>query len=629
MAHRKKTTPGGITTLFGTLLTNCLLLIGSQFSTYAQTATLSVTNFGARGDAVQFLASTVSNSATITIQSTNRLSTSDVGKLVLLFGGGPATTATNNQDLVGQIVQVVNGTNLTLSVHAGLTTNQVTGIYGTQNAGSFQQCINACTGTNTVVTIPSGRYLLISPQVLDPNFVMQNEFETHQAVTIQKGGIHFLGADRDSTVLLGCGAWQIKGAYAYRGFIFACQGPVTNDAPLIFDNLTMDGGVATGNMSYHGFPAMTTDGSGWDVTHDAILDIGTPPLHAFKSFRNCAFTHWRGEILKSVAPLTDGFIEVTNCLFSDANASCFNFSFTHDINGCTFSNVQEVAEFYEAYASNACSLRNCLITNVSGGVLAINGALTNHVPPQYTITSNLISVLQKGNGIMTTPAQNVSITGNKFFDAGTAIALGVSGYQGTAVNSNITVAFNQFYNCDFPVQVEGAGVNSVINVAVYSNSAISGAWFAYGYGWSTNVVFTQNEATGMAGGLNSTTLSGQFYVDDTSNHFPPHQFLDVTGQTNTISYTYGMRHQIWVNVTNAKFVLDDSHASQIPSGAALTITHTGNYPVPLYLSLAMNTTPTWVSNGFTVQCQWTNGVWNLLSLSKPPLPPTDLHVLGP
>jgi hypothetical protein len=33
--------------------------------------TLNVTNYGVRGDAVQFLANTISNSAIITIQSTN------------------------------------------------------------------------------------------------------------------------------------------------------------------------------------------------------------------------------------------------------------------------------------------------------------------------------------------------------------------------------------------------------------------------------------------------------------------------------------------------------------------------------------------------------------------------------
>ena len=36
-----------------------------------------------------------------------------------------------------------------------------------------------------------------------------------------------------------------------------------------------------------------------------------------------------GEMVKSVASLMDGYIEVTNCAFLDGVASGFNFNFTH------------------------------------------------------------------------------------------------------------------------------------------------------------------------------------------------------------------------------------------------------------------------------------------------------------
>ncbi len=185
--------------LLGTVLGH----IGPIAFSLAQSSSLNVADFGARGDAVQLLAGTVSNSANITVQSTNRLSEADVGKLVLLSGAGPYTTPTNNQDLVATILEVSNGTNATISMAAGATSNSVSAVVGTQNAQAFQRCVDACSGTNTVVQIPTGHYLLLSPQAMDAGSVMQTWADTHPAVTIQKGGIHFLGTDRDSTVLLG------------------------------------------------------------------------------------------------------------------------------------------------------------------------------------------------------------------------------------------------------------------------------------------------------------------------------------------------------------------------------------------------------------------------------------------
>jgi len=52
-------------------------------------------------------------------------------------------------------------------------------------------------------------------------------------------------------------------------------------------------------------------------------------------------------MVKSVVGGMDGLIQMTNCAFLDGNASGFNFAFTHNINGCLFSNVFMAMEFYE------------------------------------------------------------------------------------------------------------------------------------------------------------------------------------------------------------------------------------------------------------------------------------------
>ena len=67
---------------------------------------------------------------------------------------------------------------------------------------------------------------------------------------------------------------MLQSGYVWRGFLFDFRAPITNDFPVSFENLTMDGGVQQGNTSIHGIIANTVDGLGWDQTHDAIVIRG-------------------------------------------------------------------------------------------------------------------------------------------------------------------------------------------------------------------------------------------------------------------------------------------------------------------------------------------------------------------
>ncbi len=575
---------------------------------------LNITNFGARGDAVHIQANTLNGSRVVTVSSTNALSDADAGKLILLFGIGPATTPTNHQDFIGRIIRVLNGTNVTLSAPAGCTATQVTGICGTQNAEALQKCVDACSGSNTVVNIPAGNYLLVPTNLLNPDYVMRSSGETQAAVAIRKGGIHFLGDDRDDTVLIGCGAWQLKTNHVIRGQLFVCQGPVTNDAPLIFENLTMDGGLANGSQSYHGFPARTTDGAGWDLTHDAVIDRDRPPLHLFKAFRNCRFIHWRGEMLKSVVTWTNGFIEVSHCDFEDGNASAFNFSFSHDINNCTFSNLDMAMEFYEGYMAGPSVFENSTVRDVRGD-LVIVGALTNRVTPAYTISNNALE--SRDFGILLGPARNIIIASNQFSGQSFGIGTG-AGYQGKDCNGNILIENNFFTNVNTPFLVQAGGADRMENVTLRNNMAVKGAAFADGWGWSTNIFFSGNVTTNFRMGLKGVRLQGQWYLDDLSNQFPPHPLNDNIGTNNVITYALGARQQTATSKTNSTFRIDDSAPEKIPAGATLQIVHKGKFAAPLYLSTTRsNTVPVIMpASGCSVLCAWTNKAWSVVSSSK-------------
>lgn len=591
-------------------------------------AMLNVTNFGAQGDATQMFVKTVSNSSVVTIQSTNQLSNADVGKLILLFGAGPATTPTNHQDLVASITQVSGGTNVTLSLPTGATSNNVLATYGTQNATAFQNCINAASGTNTIVSIPAGTYLLISPAAISPSFVMQNYSDQYPAVTVQKGGLHFLGAGMTNTILMGCGAWQNKGSWGYRGYMFALQGPVTNDAPLIFDSLTMDGGVPAGNTSFHGSPISTNDGSGWDNTHHAVVDVGPPPLQAHKAFQNCAFRHWRGEMFTSFISQWDGFILVTNCVFSDGNATAYNFNFTHNIVGCTFSNMFQVSEFYQAYCSNACYFQNNLATNMTGNCcIAINGAVTNRAIAPYNIQSN--TFYSGGFMILTSPANNLYITGNRFFGSNCTggIGLGCAGYQGTAINSNIFVQDNIFSNSYYVLEVLGVDQDMSADVYITSNTAVGVHNFAGGYGASTNVWLVGNVADATTGPVNNAQMQGQWVYDDLSEQIPYNFGAGAPGATNIISYCYGARQSTWSQHAGTSYYLDDAHPSQMPSGAMMVVSNYANSTIEqLYTSSTRPASPLTLGIGAALMFQWTNGAWQQYSTLPPP---TNFHVVSP
>jgi hypothetical protein len=278
-----------------------------------------------------------------------------------------------------------------------------------------------------------------------------------------------------------------------------------------------------------------------------------------------------------------------------------------------FSNLYEVMEFYEAYATNVSYFQNCIATNITGGIMAINGALTNSPNPTYTIRSNLFYFTGQENGIQTTPAQNVVIIGNRFVGMsglGMGVTLGVAGYQGSAPNSNIVIAFNNFTNIFYAIIVEGSGENSIYNVQVISNTASVVNLFTTGYGWSTNVSLFGNVASG--GGVDGSQLKGQWFLDDLSNQYGQlYKPYDYSGVTNSVFYSHGARQNLEPENTNSVWVLDDTTPAKIPPGAKLVLTQisSSNPHVPLYLSTSMSGTAITMTNG-TMQCfSWTGSQW--------------------
>jgi PKD repeat protein len=606
-------------------------------SLVAQT-TFTVTDFGAVGDAQQVWVNTTAGSPVVSF--TNTLTSADIGKTIELFGvgninSGPGTlaypTVTNcNQDYIGLI------TNVATDVISGATQYvayistpigelpQRTGanvycIYGTNNTSAFNQCLGAA-GTNTTIYIPHGTvspwgttnaYLMI-PWQNYTNYAYQYYpyGASNFPIVLNRGGLEFLGDGQGQTILMAQGAFKNMGGACIRSGIFSVNGPVVaDDYPLIWTNLTFDGGLQAGYIGHEGTqPANPIDGLGWDGWSCAGLDQGIEPLNTFKEFANCEFRHMRGEMIKGITGYAiNESILVTNCYFWDGNATAFNYNYAHTIAGCVFSNMYQVEEFYLKYPTNAGSyFVNNYATNIIHNFISLNGGTLTNEP--YVISNNVFYCAMDGNGIATCPASSVLIVSNQFIEEPGAYTVGISiGEAGAqpgnpgAINTNIMVAGNTFSNPFYQYFACGGGSvgdpNTADNVT-FSNNLILGVGNNpmpfYTGGVARHVTLVGNDCSGGEMKVSSGILGSSYAFISTNNNYWVQVFQDSgdghTSVVNAISYKSGSRIELtYPYVSNTVNYLTVADASQIPANAVIYITNTTQNwqtpgrPIPVYL----------------------------------------------
>ena len=630
-----------------------LLIFGTMTTCHAQTS-LNVTNFGARGDAVQFSVNTVSGSTVVSAAGTNTFSSADIGKVIEVFRAGPLVNydggvVVTQQDIVSLITGVSNGTNLSMSIPCGWTMNAYC-VVGTNNAPAFQAAINAASNlvatagvTNVTIDIPSGTYLLASPQVLNPAYVMASASDTHAAITISSGGITLKG--EPSAVLMGIGAGMehlvgqsltwISSTYApylpMRDTLVICQGPVQNSQyPLVFQNLTFDGGLTNGVQPYNYFTLIQGNGEGWDTTHHAVADSGGVnnvngqlvqwQMNQMKLFTNCIFQHWRGEMLICwTGDITNAFNDLANCTFYDGNATADNMYYGQHIHGCTFNNVLKITEYYQGNASLPTVVENNFSTNLAGTyAITIVGATTNATPPSFTIRNNVFHEETGINGIQFSPAANVSVLNNTFIGTGGGVVFTSAGLQpsdGSAipVMTNFVVAGNSFF-CGNPLSMDGYPVNGMI----VSNNVGLNIIAAAGYKDHITVV-NNKQGINIYGGptVNQTGIqSGNYMLDESNQWAVPTEPIDAGDYaiTNLLSYGNGIVHLL--RGSGSVFYLDDTKPQLIPTNEgpiALTIyaqTWTGENVTNFYTSARSPGRPITITNGApAVTFYWNGSGW--------------------
>jgi lysophospholipase L1-like esterase len=625
----------------------------------------NVLNFGASGDVVKLTVKTTSNSPVVSVIGTNRFSSADIGKVIQVFRAGPWITYSNwgpvvtNQDIVCLITNVSNGTDLSLSIPCGWTTNAYC-VVGTNNAPAFQAAINAASNviasamaTNVVISIPPGTYLLVSPYVLIPSCPMSSISDTHPAIYISSGGITLQGNSTNDTVLMGCGAgmnhfvnanlsWISSGYAPYvpmRDTLIYCYGPIQhNELPLIFQNLTFDGGLTNGLLNYRYWTIKQGNGDGWDTTHHCLADSNpfpsTPQMHQMKVFTNCVFQHWRGEILIcwTAKGGTNTFNDIANCLFQDGSASAINLYYGQHIHGCTFSGLDKVEEFYQFNASLPSVFENNVWTNILGNPFSIVGSTTNENAQSYTLQNNIMYGMAGINQIHFAPAANISVIGNQFFGQAPSVAfsgLGVQPSDGSAtIITNILIACNSFNDSAAPITMDGYPVS---NVLISNNTstviANNGAFASAGGGWKTNILFVNNTAPAPLDGRG--IQAGSYFIDSTNNSFGTLLWDNGWyGNPAYITYAAGRLH----GIANAAAVFalndDDSTKSMIPPGAILTVTNMDKATATVYGSAKTYITQpsgstgpkNFIAPGQSRSYQWDGNYWRVIVPEIRPTP---------
>ncbi len=587
------------------------MALWSIAAAHSDAQTVNVTNYGAIGDAVQCTVSTTSNSVLVT--TANTLSSLDIGKTIEIFGVGNQTYGLNsygssngNQDFVGIITNVTPPHNLYVQPLVNLietnpipqvTTNGTFATYGTDNTGAFSNSVAACAGFSTAtIIIPSGTYLLMP--VLAGNYGGYS----YASQVLFRGGLNFVG--QSNPVLLSRGAWFIApvGAttYTFRGFLFEVTSPITNDLPLTFKGLTMDGGVQNGSLIIHGVAVNPVDGLGWDQQHSAYLLYDSTGTRSgtvtHQAFTNVIVQHWRGEMFKSIDENTNGNLALNGCAFIDGDATALNIYPSWDVRSCLFSNLFQVMEYYQAYYTNVAYFCNNLITNNDAGLgqgfagngIAINGASTT--TPPFIIQSNQL-YWPNGFGydtIVFTPAANVSVLNNQLYlsDYSSVFVVGSQGSQGNVENSNILISQNYIYSTNKIASLYslgGPGITAVNGLTMSSNYVMTGGGcvsYIYGNIASSNLSFMWNtNADSLAGSIitgYSDPGDTPFMLIQSNNQYYPNPWFQPTVITNLISYASGPKQVLDFVATSNLFMLQDTNAYQIPAGAYLFIDNRTN-----------------------------------------------------
>lgn len=585
-----------------------ILILCLCFSVIAQTQ-FSVTTYGAIGNTTNALFIVISNSTSFSANQQLTISNS----VQINNAGAWGVGNINHQGFYAYIKTVDGtGTNGTFDRVALNTTNFAPGYMGLDCTPEFLACYSAATNAPLAqINITNGWYMLLLPTnysggVLDQSRIISaiNEFG---------GNILWVGQNKISTVLIGPGAWQVKGTVGFRGSIFMQQGG-PNVGSETYSNMTINGACIQGRTSFIGdAPMNPTNGGGWDNTQHAYVcgnNNGNVLVPTNINFLNMFFTNIEGEQVISTTTTSVPFLTEINCQFGGGDGSAENIQYPH-----LFQNVSDIGqqlfeEYDEQGQSHGSIESGILVSNVYSG-WALAGSTIGGNNPLMVITN--FSAFGTGGGILTAVWTNLLVI-NGIINFPASFEFSTAGGEGNSWNGGAVISGVNFQTSYYAINIgseSGPTANVMAQNCLWTNTGANNQ-FALNSGYTTNIFFYSNSIVNGAGNngapfFDSIGSSGQWMYDDPSDNFPNQITAGTANVTNQITYAYGYHQSPNPIVSGCSFSLDDSQPLKIPSGASMLVTNQGSSTSTLYSSA----TPSFAGAGVSMPTAYSQvWLWN-------------------
>jgi hypothetical protein len=299
------------------------------------------------------------------------------------------------------------------SLVSGITNNRATIDANTQ---AIQTAINAVGRQGGgIVQIPEGKYQIAPPDLSD---------QKAASIVINYNNITLTGAGIGKTILYCRGDWSLIKKRVLRGIGILIAGTRPPEKPrqnITLQNFELVGGLPEfqGYTANRGFPAHTTTGDGWDITHKGIC------LDFDRSLDNITIDRvsvhdFRGELIYAGGGGV-GNLKITNCQLFNSNGSLLSLDANLTVTNCDFGRTATAwienapVSPNKSYTFSGCKFHDSLDHGLvlAQGQIHLEGRKALITNCEFRNAGDGISIF---GGINDCTAQN-----NKFFDCKIAL----------------------------------------------------------------------------------------------------------------------------------------------------------------------------------------------------------------
>ncbi|MBW4576396.1 MAG: right-handed parallel beta-helix repeat-containing protein [Aphanothece sp. CMT-3BRIN-NPC111] len=326
-----------------------------------------------------------------------------------------------------------------------------------------------------IVQIPAGKFQIAPPNLND---------QKAASLVIDYDNITLTGAGIGQTILYSRSDYSLfdgpvrrRGAVAgkpttigkrvRRGIGILVKGTVPPAKPrqnIKLQNFEIIGGSPgfEGYTGNRGFPANTTTGDGWDVTHKGIcldFDVSLDNI----TINNVSVHDFRGELIYA-GGRNVGNLKITNCQLFNSNGSLLSLDANLTVTNCDFGKTATAwvenapVAPNKSYLFSGCNFHD----SIHHGLVLAQGKID--LPGRKALVTNceFRNSLEAGIGIFG-GVNNCTVENNKFFDCGTVLIVNSN-------NQGIKLLNNQIYTTRKTIVIIRVFGNRIQDVLIQNNT---------------------------------------------------------------------------------------------------------------------------------------------------------------